>query len=136
MIYHNRHICIKKWLLFCQGFVLNSKRIILTPVKRRSDGCVHIPYTCDLIQHEEQHCKDIERKGWIDFFSTEGWQLLWKKHDAAAYEPDAEKAELLPNSAELEQLVINYCKQNNILSFFVHPLCNFCTLLRNCLMSV
>lgn len=119
MEYNGVKIHVWKCLLFMQGFVINSKRFVLTPVRAKNDKrYVHIPSTCDVIQHEEQHCKDIKRKGWVDFFSTEGWQLIWKKHDLAAYEPDAEKAELLPNPTELEQLVINYCKQNNLKYFY------------------
>jgi hypothetical protein len=118
MEYNGVKIHVWKWLPFAQGFVINSKRFIIKLVKRLSDGAVHIPFTCDLIQHEGQHCKDIKRKGWIDFFATEGWQLVWKKHDLAGYEPDAEKAELLPNPTELEQFVINYCKQNNLLYYY------------------
>lgn len=119
MIYNDINIYTCKWLPFVQGFVVNSKRIIITPVKASNDkNYVHIPSTCDLIQHEEQHCKDIKRKGWIDFFSTEGWQLIWKKHDIAGYEPDAEKAELLPNPKALELLIITWCYQNNLLYYY------------------
>lgn len=118
MTYNGVNIHFWTWLPFGQGFVINSKRCVVKPVMNSTKTHVYIPSTCDVIQHESQHCKDIKRKGWIDFFATEGWQLIWKKHDAAAYEPDAEKAELLPNPTELEQLIINYCKQNGLLYYY------------------
>ena len=119
MIYNNINIHVYNWIPFAQGFVINSKHTVITPIRASNDKqYVHIPSTCDLIQHEEQHCKDIETKGWIDFFATEGWQLIWKKHDVAGYEPNAERAELNPNPTELEQLIINYCNSHNLLYYY------------------
>lgn len=112
------YVC--NWLPFWQALTLNSKRVILHLVFDETNEWIHIPSTCDVMQHEEQHCKDIVKHGWIDFMVTEGWHMwiLGKKHDVAAYEPDAEKAELNPNPTELEQLIINYCKVHNLKYYY------------------
>jgi len=112
MIYQGVHIYFCN-LWFGQGLVINSKRVIVKLVKDATGEYVHLDTTCDVIQHELQHCKDIKRKGWLDFMLTTLWQYIFKKHDNAAYEPDAEVAELLDNQLIKIEL-INYCFQHNL----------------------
>jgi len=101
------HIYLSTWFpSWCQGFTLNSKIVFVKYVFDPSKRKVHVDSTIDVIQHELNHCKKIKEKGWIDFMFTMLWQYIWKKHDKAGYEPDAEKAEKLPND-EIRPLLID-----------------------------
>ena len=114
MIYNGVHIYLSTWFPpFVQGWALNSKRVFVKLVYDPTHIEVSIDATCDAIQHELNHCEKIKSKGWINFYATE-IQLLWKKHDTAGYEPDAEKAEKEVNPDQLRGLVIQYCNKKNL----------------------
>jgi hypothetical protein len=115
MTYNEVHIYLSKWFpCFGQGWTLNSKRIFVKVVYDPTHSKVSIDSIVDVIQHELNHTEKIVEKGWIDFYVTEIWQYLFKAHDVAGYEPDAEKAEDLPNNSDLKNLVIDYCKKNKL----------------------
>lgn len=114
MIYNGKHIHICE-LPFGQGIALFKKHIWVKLVRRLSDNAVHIKSTCQVIQHELKHTEQI----WLafTFWLIALYQYAIYGHKNAPYEIEARKAES-PINAEIEKLVLDYCKQNNLLYYY------------------
>ena len=114
MNYSGVNILVCDWLLG-QGLALFKKLIIIKLVRRLSDNRVHIPSTCQLIQHELRHTKQM----WIafTFWLICLYQYAKYGHKKAPYEIEAREAESAIDG-EIEKLVLDYCKQNNLLYYY------------------
>lgn len=108
----NIHFCN---LWFGQGLALFKKHIYVKPVRDLSKTYIHITSTCQVVQHELKHTEQM----WLafTFWLICLYQYAKYGHKNAPLEVEAREAES-PINGEIEKLVLDYCKQNNLLYYY------------------
>ena len=115
MKYNGVNIFVCNWLLG-QGLALFKKLIIIKLVKDSTKKYVHITSTCQVIQHELAHIKQRILYGLI-YLPKILFQYIKYGYKKSPMEIEARGAES-PINGEIEKLVLDYCKQNNLLYYY------------------